>query len=78
MRGRGPRGTKFIVTKLERQGSYVETVARRLRHRIARGRIWPLSGVIGASLSEPHNSESNGGFFIYIYIYYYISAVRIP
>ena len=36
-------------------------------------------GLIGASLSEPHTSESNGGFFIYIYIiyyYYYISAVR--
>ena len=41
--------------------------------------------IIGASLSEPHTSESNGGFFIYIYIYiyiyiiyyyYYISAVR--
>ena len=36
--------------------------------------------MIGASLSEPHTSESNGGFFIYIYIiyyyYYYISAVR--
>ena len=23
--------------------------------------------LIGASLSEPHTSESNGGFFIYIY-----------
>ena len=36
--------------------------------------------IIGASLSEPHTSESNGGFFIYIYIYiciYYISAVHI-
>ena len=38
--------------------------------------------MIGASLSEPHTSESNGEFFIYIYIYiiyyyyYYISAVR--
>ena len=29
--------------------------------------------LIGASLSEPHTSESNGGFFICIY---YISAVR--
>ena len=47
LRGRGPRGTKFIVTKLERQGSYVATVVRRLRHRSARGRIWPLSGVKG-------------------------------
>ena len=28
--------------------------------------------IIGASLSEPHTSESNGGFFIYIYIYIYI------
>ena len=28
--------------------------------------------VIGASLSEPHTSESNGGFFIYIYIYIFI------
>ena len=28
--------------------------------------------VIGASLSEPHTSESNGGFFIYIYIYLFI------
>ena len=28
--------------------------------------------LIGASLSKPHTSESNGGFFIYIYI----SAVR--
>ena len=25
--------------------------------------------LIGASLSEPHTSESNGGIFIYIYIY---------
>ena len=31
--------------------------------------------LIGASLSEPHTSESNGGIFIY---YYYISVVRIP
>ena len=30
--------------------------------------------VIGASLSEPHTSESNGRFFIYYFIY--ISAVR--
>ena len=38
--------------------------------------IWRV--VIGASLSEPHTSESNSGFFIYIYIYIYIyiSAVR--
>ena len=28
--------------------------------------------IIGASLSEPHTSESNGGIFIYI------SVVRIP
>ena len=28
--------------------------------------------VIGASLSEPHTSEFNGGIFIYIYIYIYI------
>ena len=47
LHGRGPRGTKFIVTKLERQGSYVATVARRLQHRIAHGRIWPLSSVKG-------------------------------
>ena len=26
------------------------------------------------SLSEPHTSESNGGFLIYYYIYYYISG----
>ena len=32
--------------------------------------------VIGASLSEPHTSESNGGFFIYIYIYIYLPYVR--
>ena len=37
--------------------------------------------LIGASLSEPHTSESNGGFFIYYYYYYYyiyiyLSAVR--
>ena len=25
--------------------------------------------IIGASLSEPHTSELNGGIFIYIYIY---------
>ena len=31
--------------------------------------------IIGASLSEPHTSESNGGFFIYIYIYIYIYTV---
>ena len=32
--------------------------------------------VIGASLSEPHTSESNGGFFIYIYIYIYLFICR--
>ena len=33
--------------------------------------IWPdVQQIIGASLSEPHTSELNGGFFIYI------SAVR--
>ena len=32
--------------------------------------------IIGASLSEPHTSESNGGFFIYIYIYIYIYICR--
>ena len=33
--------------------------------------------IIGASLSEPHTSESNGGFFIYyIYIYIYLPYVR--
>ena len=52
LRGRGPRGTKFIVAKLERQGSYVATVARLLRHRSARGRIWPLSGVMDKKLRE--------------------------
>ena len=31
--------------------------------------------LIGASLSEPHTSESNGGIFIYIYIIY-ISVVH--
>ena len=31
--------------------------------------------VFGASLSEPHTSESNGGIFIYIYIIY-ISVVH--
>ena len=36
-----------------------------------------LQMLIGASLSEPHTSESNGGFFIYYYyIYIYLSAVR--
>ena len=30
--------------------------------------------LIGASLSEPHTSEFNGGIFIYYY--YYISVVR--
>ena len=35
-----------------------------------------IRSIIGASLSEPHTSESNVGFFIYIYIIYYISAVR--
>ena len=34
--------------------------------------------VIGASLSEPHTSESNGAIFIYYYYYYGISVVRIP
>ena len=28
--------------------------------------------IIGASLSEPHTSESNGGFFTYICIYIFI------
>ena len=28
-----------------------------------------MYGIVGASLSEPHTSESNSGFFIYIYIY---------
>ena len=32
--------------------------------------------VIGASLSEPHTSESNGGFFIYYYYYIYIFICR--
>ena len=33
--------------------------------------------LIGASLSEPHTSESNGGIFIYIYIYIlHISVVH--
>ena len=32
--------------------------------------------IIGASLSEPHTSEPNGGFFIYIIIY--LPYVRIP
>ena len=32
--------------------------------------------IIGASLSEPHTSESNGAIFIYYY-YYGISVVRI-
>ena len=31
--------------------------------------------LIGASLSEPHTSESNSGFFIYIYIYIYLPYV---
>ena len=31
-----------------------------------------ISAIFGASLSEPHTSESNGGFFIYIYILLYI------
>ena len=30
--------------------------------------------VIGASLSEPHTSESDGGFFIY-YLYIYLPYV---
>ena len=32
--------------------------------------------LIGAGLSEPHTSESNGGFFIYILYSTYV--VRIP
>ena len=32
-----------------------------------------MKSLFGASLSEPHTSELNGGFFIYIY---YVSAVR--
>ena len=33
--------------------------------------------IIGASLSEPHTYEENGGFVcLYIYIYIYISVVR--
>ena len=44
-------------------------------------RIFQLSNylnmkVIGASLSEPHTSESNDGIFIYIYIYIYIYICR--
>ena len=34
--------------------------------------------VIGASLSEPHTSESNSGFFIYILYIIYLPYVRIP
>ena len=30
--------------------------------------------IIGASVSEPHTSESNGRFSLYIYIYVYIYA----
>ena len=37
-----------------------------------------LVKVIGASLSEPHTSESNGAIFIYYYYYGGISVVRIP
>ena len=33
--------------------------------------------IIGASLSKPHASPTNGAIFIYYY-YYYISVVRIP
>ena len=37
--------------------------------------IWRV--MIGASLSEPHTSELNGGFFIYyIYIFIYLPYVR--
>ena len=35
-----------------------------------------LAGFIGASLSEPHTSESNGGFFIYYILYIYLPYVR--
>ena len=35
-----------------------------------------VNEIFGASLSEPHTSELNGGFFIY-YILYIISAVRM-
>ena len=40
-----------------------------------------LGVIIGASLSEPHTSESNGGFFIYILyiiIIIYLPYVCIP
>ena len=33
--------------------------------------------VIGASLSEPHTSESNGGFFIYIYSPYVVPEMQV-
>ena len=36
--------------------------------------LYCLSTIIGASLSEPHTSESNSGFFIY-YIYIYLPYV---
>ena len=36
----------------------------------------PIGQFIGASLSEPHTSESNGGFFIYIYIIYLSCVFR--
>ena len=34
----------------------------------------PLVLVVGASLSEPHTSKSNGGIFIYI-LYIYLSYI---
>ena len=39
--------------------------------------ILTYSTVIGASLSEPHTSEFNGGIFIYIYIYIYICRTSL-
>ena len=44
---------------------------------ITLGSLLVGSRLIGASLSEPYTSESNGGFFIYYYIYIYLFAVRM-
>ena len=32
--------------------------------------------LVGASVSEPHTSKSNCGIFVYVYMY--LSVVRIP
>ena len=51
---------------------YFKVAVRNFHVKFSASRWFPqmvVFTIVGASLSEPHTSESNGGFFIYICIY---------